>query len=107
MNKMNIRKQLDGLIKGDMREVNKAADVIFDKINSLVEVGQLDADFHLKLERILDEINVAIIPDREEDISNIRRDKLDEWAKRNEKLDTKNEEKVLGVVASVLTGDDQ
>ena len=45
-------------------------------------------------------------PDPKGDISNIGRDKLDEWAKRNEKLDTKNEEKVLGAIAGAF-GDDE
>ena len=103
---MNIRKQLDGLIKSDMREVNKAADVIFDKITSLVEVGQLDADFHLKLERILDEINVAIIPDPKGDISNVGRDKLKEFADRNTISEKPTEEKVLGAIIGEVMNND-
>jgi len=109
MNKMNIRKQLDELIKSDMRELNRAADVIHEIIKPLVADGKLDAGFYLELERLLDAIESVMTPDPKGDISNVGRDKLDEWAKRNQKIDTEKpeEEKVLGAVASkVLGGND-
>lgn len=109
---MNIRKQLDvlkrrGTLRGNMREVNKAADVIFDEISSLVKVGQLDADFHLKLERVLGEMDAAMTPDPKGNIGNIGRDKLKEFADRNTISEKPNEEKIIGTIASkVLGGND-
>ncbi len=101
---MNIRKQLDDLKKNDLRELNRAADVIFDIITPLVEDGKLNTDFHLELERLLDAIESVMTPDPKADISNIGREKLDEWAKRNE---TPSEEKVLGAVIGAFKGDDK
>lgn len=104
MNEMNIRKQLNDLKKNDMRELNRAADVIFDIITPLVEDGKLNTDFHLELERLLDAIESVMTPDPKADISNMGREKLDEWAKRNE---TPSEEKVLGALAGAFRGDDE
>ena len=67
------------------------------------DLGNIKAMIKL-LEKIDNKLNNK--PDPKGDISNIGRDKLDEWAKRNEKLDTKNEEKVLGAIAGAF-GDDE
>jgi hypothetical protein len=109
MNKMNIRKQLDELKKNDMRELNRAADVIYKIIRPLVRDGKLNTDFHLEFERLLDAIESVMTPDPKGDISDIEREKLDEWSRRNQKIDTEEleEEKVWGAVAGALAGDDE
>ena len=126
MNRMDIRKQLDGLIKKediDSKDIQWALAIlevlrdygikrVVDEENKIQQYTKLESEDlgNIKamiklLEKIDNKLNNK--PDPKGDISNIGRDKLDEWAKRNEKLDTKNEEKFVGAAVKVLTGDDQ
>jgi hypothetical protein len=125
MNRMDIRKQLDGLIKKediDSKDIQWALAIlevlrdygikrVVDEENKIQQYTKLESEDlgNIKamiklLEKIDNKLNNK--PDPKGDISNIGRDKLDEWAKRNEKLDTKNEEKVLGAIAGAF-GDDE
>ena len=125
MNRMDIRKQLDGLIKKediDSKDIQWALAIlevlrdygikrVVDEGNKIQQYTKLESEDlgNIKamiklLEKIDNKLNNK--PDPKGDISNIGRDKLDEWAKRNEKLDTKNEEKVLGAIAGAF-GDDE
>ena len=125
MNRMDIRKQLDGLIKKediDSKDIQWALAIlevlrdygikrVVDEENKIQQYTKLESEDlgNIKamiklLEKIDNKLNNK--PDPKGDISNIGRDKLDEWAKRNEKLDTKNEEKVLGAIAEAF-GDDE
>ena len=120
---MNIRKQLDGLLKKEnidskhiqwalaMLEVLRDYGIrrVVDEEKKIQQYTKLESEdlSNIKgiiklLERIDNELNSK--PDPKGDISNIGRDKLDEWAKRNE---MPSEEKVLGVVAGALAGDDE
>ena len=122
---MDIRKQLDGLIKKediDSKDIQWALAIlevlrdygikrVVDEENKIQQYTKLESEDlgNIKamiklLEKIDNKLNNK--PDPKGDISNIGRDKLDEWAKRNEKLDTKNEEKVLGAIAGAF-GDDE
>ena len=129
MNRMDIRKQLDGLLKGnedDMGHSFHYGNGVMFAVNQIRNFEQKnmkhiqDDDTRKTLEQNLDllirdlerEANSQKYeykpnkPDPKGDISNVGRDKLDEWAKRNEKLDTKNEEKVLGAIIGAI-GDDE
>ena len=98
---MDIRKQLNDLKKQGATPLEYLEDAL-----EMYEKGMYKAEFIVEtvLPKLL--IKLGGKPDPKGDISNVGRDKLDEWAKRNEKLDTKNEEKVLGAIAGAF-GDDE
>ena len=112
MNRMDIRKQLNDLKKQGATPLEYLEDALEMQENKIQQYTKLESEDlgNIKamiklLEKIDNKLNNK--PDPKGDISNIGRDKLDEWAKRNEKLDTKNEEKFVGAAVKVLTGDDQ
>ena len=119
---MNIRKQLDDLKKDDRAEMEHygklaredmkvSEEMIDEAIEALGNLFNIEhmippKEYHeiVKVHKLLSKL----IPDPKGDISNVGRDKLDEWARRNQKIDTEEpeEEKVWGVVGA-LAGDDE
>ena len=129
---MDIRKQLDGLLKGNGQKKilkEKAMDdkKVYDELGKALSaidnaLDELEKEREIPYTKYVEQLDMLyqdlkeIRKDLDDgrfggeqggDISNVGRDKLDEWAKRNEKLDTKNEEKFVGAAVKVLTGDDQ
>jgi hypothetical protein len=123
---MNIRKQLDGLLKGngqkkilkerinDRKVYDELGKVLFaiDSVLDAIERPQKLEDNVLeeKLNKIYEEV-IEILKDFDDgrfggeqggDISSIGRDKLEEFADRNTITDKPGDEKVWGAVASVL-----
>jgi len=101
---MNIRKQLNDLKKQGATPLEYLEDAL-----EMYEKGMYKAEFIVEtvLPKLL--IKLGGKPDPKGDISNVGRDKLDEWSRRNQKIDTEEleEEKVWGAVAGALAGDDE
>ena len=98
MNRMDIRKQLNDLKKQGATPLEYLEDAL-----EMYEKGMYKAEFIVEtvLPKLL--IKLGGKPDPKGDISNVGRDRLDAWAKRNEKP---NEEKVLGTIVGAMAGDE-
>ncbi len=92
---MNIRKQLDDLKKQGATPLEYLEDAL-----EMYEKGMYKAEFIVEtvLPKLL--IKLGGKPDPKGDISNIGRDKLDEWSRRNQKIDTEEPEEEKGLVSS-------